>query len=115
MSKPIFKCPTVRPQCLPPKGVWPRDKFARSKFGRTQCAQGEIQGGISSKRNQQIVSATAASGTGKAMRQDTALEIPAQVPLHETREGVTLRIGFPHPGEPSLQMRLDQLINDCPL
>lgn len=62
--------------------------------------------------NQEIMPAPPAAGAGKAMGQDPTVEVLAQIPLDEARDGITVGLGLPDPREPGLQILLDDLIDD---
>jgi hypothetical protein len=52
-----------------------------------------------------------AAGAGKAWAR-IHIEVLAQIPLDEARDGITVGLGLPDPREPGLQILLDDLIDD---
>jgi len=50
------------------------------------------------------------SGTGEAVGEDAALQIPAKLPLHVSWHPLSLPVVFPFQGEVGLQVLLDDAV-----
>lgn len=75
-----------------------QDKSAGSRFGPRSDPKGEIHGRISSIGDEKIVTTIGTSGSGKAMGQDAAFEILAEILLDVGGNRGTLIIRVPTAG-----------------